>query len=167
MPVLGSRRLRLAFLVSLIMTGPVLAQRDSNTPAAPPLVPFRLENDSIQAPLTGRSGDPARGAALFGNRQVSTCLLCHADPGPVRSAIPQAQANSIGPMLAGVGSRLTEGQIRLRIVDAARLNADTVMPSFYVVAGLNRVGRQWQGKPILDAEQIEDLVAYLATLRSP
>ena len=165
MPMPGSRRLRLTFSASLIMTGPALAQHDPNAPAAPSLVRYRLENDRIEAPLTSRPGDPARGAALFVNRQVSTCLLCHADPQVAQSAIPQASTSTIGPMLAGVGSRLTEGQIRLRIVDAARLNPNTVMPSFYVVAGLNRVGRQWQGKPILDAEQIEDLVAYLAASR--
>jgi sulfur-oxidizing protein SoxX len=165
MPMPGSRRLRLTFSVSLIMTGPALAQHDPNTPAALPVVPYRVENDSIEAPLTGRQGDSVRGAGLFANRQVSTCLLCHADPGPARSDIPQASGSTIGPLLTGVASRLTEGQIRLRIVDAARLNPNTVMPSFYVVAGLNRVGRQWQGKPILDAEQIDDLVAYLATSR--
>ena len=127
----------------------------------PPLVPYQVENDLSQRRLTGVPGDPARGAALFASRQASTCLLCHADP-----AEPQPAQGTIGPSLAGVGSRLTAGQIRLRIVDAARVNPDTVMPSFYVTAGLHRVGRQWQGKPILDAGQIEDLVAFLASLRS-
>ncbi len=96
-----------------------------------PLVPYRIDNDGIARPLTGQPGDPTRGAALFASRQISTCLLCHADP-----SAPQAKAAAIGPSLAGVGSRLTEGQIRLRIVDAARVNPDTIMPSFYVVAGL-------------------------------
>jgi sulfur-oxidizing protein SoxX len=130
-----------------------------------PLVAYQVENDRIVGSLTARPGDPARGAALFASRQISTCLLCHADP----TAPPPAggaPGGTIGPPLAGVGSRLTDSQIRLRIVDAARLNPDTVMPSFYVVEGLHRVGRQWQGKPILDAAQIEDLVAFLATLRS-
>ena len=69
------------------------------------------------------------------------------------------------PNLAGAGSRWSEGQLRLRLVDASRLNAATIMPSYYRVDGLDRVGPAWRGKPILSAEQIEDIVAYLATLR--
>ena len=143
MPMPGSKLLRVTFLLS-VMGGPAFAQ-------------YGVENDQIAASLTGRAGDPVRGAALFANRQISTCVLCHPErPSP----------DAIGPSLAGVGGRLSEGQIRLRIVDAARVNPDTVMPSFYRVAGLNRVGRQWLDKPILDAEQIEDLVAFLAASRS-
>jgi sulfur-oxidizing protein SoxX len=67
--------------------------------------------------------------------------------------------------LAGVGTRLSEGQLRLRIVDSARLNRDTIMPSYYRVDGLNQVAAAWRGKPILTAQQIEDAVAYLRTLR--
>jgi L-cysteine S-thiosulfotransferase len=140
-----------------MMAGPALAQTEPN----PPLVSYHVQDDGIAAPLTGQAGDPARGIAVFASRQTSTCLLCHADP-----TVPQPAAGTIGPSLAGVGSRLTPGQIRLRIVDAGRLNPDTVMPSFYAVGGLYRVGRQWQGKPILDAGQVEDLVAFLAMLQS-
>jgi L-cysteine S-thiosulfotransferase len=163
MPMRGSRRLRPAFLLSLVMImvtmmlGTAFPQQGSDAGTALPLVPYRVDGDQIAAPLTGVPGDPGRGAALFGNRQISACLLCHADP-----ATPQPSTETIGPSLAGIGSRLTAGQIRLRIVDAARLNPETVMPSFYMTAGLRRVGRQWQGRPILDAAQIEDLVAFLA-----
>jgi sulfur-oxidizing protein SoxX len=135
-------------------TTAVLAQGRSVAPNSQD----RLENDRI-ASLTGQPGDAARGADLFARRQVSTCLLCHSDPA-------SAPVVAIGPSLANVGARLSEGQIRLRIVDAARLNPDTVMPSFYVTAGLNRVGAQWRDRPILDAGQIEDLVAFLVTLRT-
>ncbi len=160
----GSRRLRLTFLLSVAtsLLAPAFAQQASDPQAAPTLVPYRIENDRIAASLTGRPGDPTRGAALFASRQVSTCLLCHADP-----SAPQPSAPTIGPSLSNLGTRLTEGQIRLRIVDAARLNPDTVMPSFYTVAGLHRVGRQWQDKPILDAGQIEDLIAFLQTPHTP
>jgi L-cysteine S-thiosulfotransferase len=147
--------------VALGMAAPVSARQDPGVHAAEPLASYRVENDSIATSLTGLPGDPARGAALFANRQVSTCPLCHAAPATVR--LP---AGTIAPSLADVGSRLTDGQIRLRIVDAARVNPATVMPSFYVITGLNRVGRQWRDRPILDAAQIEDLVAFLATLRS-
>ena len=95
-------------------------------------------------------------------RAISTCLLCHGGPFP-----EQPFQGTVGPSLAGVGARLTPGQLRLRLVNPATVNPETVMPSFYTTAGLTRVGRQWQGKPVLSAQQIEDVVAYLATLTAP
>ena len=71
----------------------------------------------------------------------------------------------IAPPLSGVGARLSEGQLRLRIVDSSRLNPETVMPSYYKVDGLVRVASAWRGKPVLTAQQIEDVVAYLKTLK--
>jgi sulfur-oxidizing protein SoxX len=71
----------------------------------------------------------------------------------------------LAPNLAGSGSRWSEGQLRLRLVDAKSFNPATIMPSYYRVDGLVQVGNAWRGKPILSAEQIEDVVAYLATLR--
>ncbi len=68
-------------------------------------------------------------------------------------------------VLKGAGSRWSEAQLRLRLVDASRLNPTTIMPSYYRVEGLVRVSQAWRGKPILSAEQIEDIVAYLASLR--
>ncbi len=118
--------------------------------------------DAIDAPLTAQPGDPARGRQIVANRALSACLLCHAGPFPA----PHLQGN-VGPPLDGVGARLTEGQIRLRLVDARLVNPDTVMPPYHVVEGLNRTGHAWQGKPILDAQKIEDVVAFLATLRAP
>lgn len=90
----------------------------------------------------------------------STCILCHSGPFP-----EQAFQGDLAPNLSGSGGRWSEGQLRLRLVDASRLNAATIMPSYYRVDGLTRVGTSWRGKPILSAEQIEDIVAYLATLR--
>ena len=91
---------------------------------------------------------------------ASTCILCHSGPFP-----EQKFQGDLAPGLAGTGSRWSEGQLRLRLVDASRLNAATIMPSYYRIDGLNRVGQAWQGKTILSAEQIEDIVAYLVTLR--
>jgi L-cysteine S-thiosulfotransferase len=116
----------------------------------------------MEAPLTGQPGNPARGRQIVENRQLSACLLCHSGPFPE----PHLQGN-VGPPLDGAGSRLTPGEIRLRLVDPAKLNPDTVMPSYSAVDGLTRVGRPWQGKPVLTAQQIEDVVAFLATLRAP
>jgi sulfur-oxidizing protein SoxX len=115
--------------------------------------------DGIPASLTGEPGDPARGRAIVLNRQ-STCLLCHSGPFP-----EERFPGNLGPDLSGTGARWSSAQLRLRLVDAARLNPDTIMPSFYRVDGLQRVARAWRGRPILSAEQIEDVVAFLSTLR--
>jgi sulfur-oxidizing protein SoxX len=118
--------------------------------------------DAVDMPLTAQPGDPARGQRIVENHQLSACLLCHAGPFPE----PHLQG-TIGPSLEGVGSRLAAGEIRLRLIDARRLNPDTVMPPYYVVDGLNRTGHVWQGRPALSAQQIEDVVAFLTTLRAP
>jgi len=127
-----------------------------------PPVAYRIDGDSIGASLTGRPGDSARGRQIVANRQVSACLLCHSGPFPDTHL-----QGSVAPPLDGAGSRLTEGQIRLRLVDPRKLSPDTLMPAYYALDGLNRVGLAWQGRPILTAEQIEDVVAFLMTLRSP
>ena len=82
-----------------------------------------------------------------------------------RRALRLIASAVLAPSLAGSGSRWSEGQLRLRLVDASSLNPATIMPSYYRVDGLARVGSTWRGKPILSAEQIEDMVAYLVTLR--
>ena len=123
------------------------------------LRPATVVGDAIPASLTGTRGDATRGRALIVERS-STCILCHSGPFP-----EQAFQGDLAPNLSGSGSRWTEGQLRLRLVDAAHLNAATIMPSYYRVDGLTRVGSSWRGKPILSAEQIEDIVAYLVTLR--
>jgi len=115
--------------------------------------------DAIPASLTGAPGNATRGRALVAERS-STCILCHKGPFP-----EQKFQDDLAPSLAGVGSRWSAEQLRLRLVDAPRLNATTIMPSYYRVDGLDRVGPSWRGKPILSAEQIEDIVAYLVTLR--
>lgn len=129
------------------------------TPAVDADLPYRVSGDAIREPLLPAPGDAARGRAVVAARD-SNCLLCH--------TVPDAQIRSmgnVGPPLAGVGGRLTEGQLRLRIVDSVRLNRDTLMPSYYRVNGLNQVGEAWRGKPVLTAQQVEDVVAYLLTLR--
>jgi sulfur-oxidizing protein SoxX len=124
------------------------------------LRPYVVVGDSIPASLTGARGDPERGREIVVNRQVGLCLLCHSGPFP-----EERFQGTLAPDLKGSGSRATEGQLRLRIVDASRLKADTIMPPYYRVGGLSRVAPAFQGKPILTAEQIEDVVAYLMTLR--
>ena len=148
-PMPGSRRSparRSADALALLLGGAMIA----------------AAGDAMDTPLTAQPGDPARGGQIVENRQLSACLLCHAGPFPA----PHLQG-TIGPSLEGVGSRLSAGQIRLRLIDARKLNPDTVMPPYYVVDGLNRAGRAWQGRPALSAQQIEDVVAFLTTLRAP
>lgn len=122
------------------------------------LVPYRVDGDAISSPLAQR-GDPARGKALVLSRD-SNCVLCH--------TVPDSEARfmgNLGPPLAGTAARLTEGRIRLRVVDSLRLNPDTIMPSYYRAQGLNRVASQYRDRPVLSAQQVEDVVSYLQTLR--
>lgn len=141
--------------------GLVLAAVLCCTPTqAEPLVPYTIIGDAIAASLTGAKGDPARGRKIVTNRQLGLCLLCHSGPFP-----EERFQGDLAPDLRGAGSRWSEGQLRLRIVDAAKLNPDTIMPPYYVVDGLTRVAQPLRGKPLLTAEQIEDVIAFLATLR--
>ena len=144
------------------MSGPILAGALLALPgfaAADELRRYAVVGDAIPEPLTNARGDATRGRALVVER-TSTCILCHNGPFP-----EQQFQGDLAPSLAGAGGRWSEGQLRLRLVDGSRLNEATIMPSYYRVDGLSRVGPTWRGKPILSAEQIEDIVAYLVTLR--
>jgi sulfur-oxidizing protein SoxX len=129
-------------------------------PANAQLVPYSIVGDAIPASLTGAKGDPIRGRAIVADRNVGLCLLCHSGPFPE----DKFQGN-IAPDLSGAGSRWSEGQLRLRIVEARRINPDTIMPPFYRVDRLTRVASAYRDKPVLTALQIEDVVAYLMTLK--
>jgi sulfur-oxidizing protein SoxX len=124
------------------------------------LQPFSVVGGAIPRSLTGARGDPARGRAIVTNRHVGLCLLCHSGPFP-----EERLQGTLAPGLAGSGTRWSEGQLRLRIVDARRLDPLTIMPPYYRIGGLHRVAPSLRGKPVLTAEQIEDVVAFLATLR--
>ena len=115
-------------------------------------------DDGIPASLTGAKGDPARGRAIVANRQVGLCLLCHSGPFPEE----RFQGN-LAPDLRSA-ARLSEGQIRQRIVDPRVANPQTIMPAYYRADG-TRVAPSFQGKTILTAGQIEDVVAFLVTLK--
>lgn len=121
---------------------------------------YVVTGDAIMQSLASAKGDPARGAALISDRQRSLCTLCHSGPFPD----PHLHG-TLALDLAGVGARLSEGQIRLRVVDMRRLAPDTIMPSYYRIAEEEVVAAGWRGKPILSGGDIEDIVAYLATLK--
>lgn len=123
------------------------------------LVEYRVDGDAIREPLSAQPGDPARGRDILAGRDAN-CLLCH--------AVPETGVRFMGniaPSLSGVGARLSAAQLRLRIVNQSRLNPETVMPSYYKIEGLTRVAAAYRGKPVLSAAQIEDVVAYLQTLK--
>jgi L-cysteine S-thiosulfotransferase len=145
---------------AMIVTALVLVAGNAAAQAPERLRPYAVVGNEIPQPLTGTRGDAARGRTIVSNRQVGLCLICHSGPFP-----EEKFQGTLAPDLKGAGSRWTEGQLRLRIVDSSRLYPDTVMPSYYRVDGLSRVAPAFAGKPVLTAEQIEDVVAYLVTLR--
>ena len=128
--------------------------------APAPLAAYEIVGDAIPRPLTTTPGIAERGRAIVTNKQVGLCLLCHT--GPFNEEPFQG---NLAPDLGGVGARLSEGQLRLRLVDGRRVNPATIMPAYHRTDGLVRVGPAWQGKPLLAAQQVEDVVAFLLTLR--
>jgi sulfur-oxidizing protein SoxX len=122
--------------------------------------PLQVSGDSIPAPLTDTPGDPTRGRAIVASRQAGLCLQCHSGPFPEE----RFQGN-LAPSLEGAGSRWTTGQLRLRIADTQRLNPSSIMPSYHRAEGLTRVGAAWKDKPLFTAQQVEDVVAFLQTLK--
>ena len=144
-----------AGLVAVLLAQLVPAARAQEVSRA-----YLVVGDAIPEPLAARPGDAARGRAIVANRSVGLCLLCHSGP------IPEERfQGTLAPSLAGAGARWSGGQLRLRIADGARLNPDTIMPPYYRTTGLQRVARAFEGKTILTAEQVEDVVAYLASLK--
>ncbi len=142
----------------------VLAAAGMLVPAsatAEELVKFSIvDGQSIPASLTGKPGDPVKGREVAIHRQKGNCLACHTMPVP-----DQPYHGEVGPDLNGVASRLSEGEIRLRIVNPKYANPATIMPAFYRTEGLHRVAKKFQGKPMLTAEEVEDVVAYMMTLK--
>ncbi len=117
---------------------------------------YAVTGDAIPQPLTATAGDAARGRRIVLDREVGNCLICHKLPEQ-----GELFQGDLGPDLTGIGSRLSAGQLRLRLVDQSRLNPATLMPPYYRVDGLNRVAVRYRGKPVLSAQDIEDVVAYL------
>lgn len=122
--------------------------------------PFEVVGDTVLHPLADRPGNAEHGRTVVVSRELGNCLVCH------RMPIPEERVQGdVGPDLSAVGARLSAGQIRLRIADESRVNPETVMPPYYRAEGLHRVMDAYRGKPILTAQQIEDAVAFLLTLR--
>lgn len=150
-----------AGLARIILKGSWIAIAASSAGAVKAeLRPIAIVGYAVPAPLTNTPGDPLRGRAVVADRTKGLCLLCHAGP------IPEERfQGNLAPDLAGAGSRWSIAELRLRLVDSRALNPETIMPSYYSLTGTTRVGAAWRDKPVLDAQAIEDVVAYLATLR--
>lgn len=136
----------------------VLGQSPGHAQESPPR--FETVGDAIPMPLTREPGDTARGRSVAVNREQGGCTLCHAVPG-------EALSGNIAPTLAGVGARLSPAQLRLRVVDSTRVSPNTPMPAYYRTEGLTQVAASYRGKTILSAQQVEDVVAYLSSLKEP
>jgi sulfur-oxidizing protein SoxX len=120
---------------------------------------YTIEAGEIRAPLTATLADAERGRKILVSRD-SNCILCHAAP-----ETGERFFGNLAPPLSGVGARLSAAQLRARIVAPQLFNRETIMPAYYRVEGLNRVAETYRGKPVLNAEQIEDVIAYLLTLK--
>lgn len=120
---------------------------------------YQIEQGEIRAPLAD-AGDAVRGRAVALSRESGNCFLCHAFPDA-----DAAPPGNLGPPMSGVGARMNAGQLRLRVVDSARVNAQSIMPAYYRIDGLAQVAAAYRGKPVLSAQQVEDVVAYLAQLK--
>lgn len=113
----------------------------------------------ISVPLTGLPGDPLRGRAIVIDQFKGLCVLCHSGPFPEHRFM-----GTLAPPLDGVGSRLTIAELRARIVDSRNINPGTLMPPYHATDGLTQVGQEWTGRTIFTAQEVEDVVAFLATL---
>ena len=151
---------RAVWTCGLLMGAALCASVQAQAPER--LAAYQIVGDAIPLALTTTPGDATRGRGIVTNKQLGLCLLCHT--GPFNEEPFQG---NLAPDLGGVGVRLSEGQLRLRLVDGRRINPATIMPAYHRTEGLVRVGPAWQGKPLLAARQVEDVVAFLLTLRAP
>ena len=156
----GSARSRLRVSADAVAASLAALLTSTGAVAQEELRPYTIVGDAIPARLIGAAGGPVRGREVVLDRRLGACLLCHTGP-----FAEEKFQGTLAPDLSGTGSRSSEGELRLRLVDPTRLNPDTIMPAYYRVEGLNRVDPAWRGKPILTAEQIEDVMAFLLTLR--
>ena len=140
---------------TIFITGPAV----TSTAAEFDIAKARVD-DGIPKSLTGKPGDPKKGRATAIHRKKGNCLACHAMPVP-----EQADHGNIGPDLAGVADRYSQAELRLRLVNAKLINPETLMPSYYKKTGFHRIQKKWKGKTIISAQDIEDILAYLITLK--
>lgn len=148
--------LALGLLVSLAHAqSPAMVAVGTSHPSA--VAHYRVQGDGIEQALNGLRGDASSGQRIVHDRQVGLCGLCHTFGASTHTAL--------GGDLAGVGSRLSAAQLRLRMVDSQALNPRSIMPAFHRLPTGMRVAAAYAAQPILQAQQVEDVVAYLQTLK--
>lgn len=146
-------------LALLVAGASAASAADAPSPSGDAMLAYEVKGDTVPEALGGLQGDAARGKAVVLDRRRGNCLICHAFP-----IAGEPFQGEIGPAMAGVGARLSAGQIRLRLIDQSRINPETLMPPYYRVEGLVDVAPEWRGRPALAAQEIEDVVAYLGSL---
>lgn len=149
-------------LILLLFVGmPAMAEVEGVPPAPETYCQWEMVNYAIPAPLCGLKGDVANGIKVVSDGAKGNCLACHQLP------IEGIEAyGTIAPLLAGIAARLTEAQLRLRVVDSRHLNPNSIMPGFYRDPSLiNRPAKSYEGKTFLSAQEVEDVIAYLVTLK--
>jgi L-cysteine S-thiosulfotransferase len=123
---------------------------------------IKIKDGAFAKSLTGKPGDPKAGKKWFVGRKLGNCLACHKN----KDTSDQQFHGEVGPPLDGVASRYNEAQLRAIVINSKQaLNELTLMPAFYRDSGFHRVGKKFEGKTILSAQQVEDVVAYLRTLK--
>lgn len=153
---------RVKTLASALVAGGAIAGLAGLALAVTPPAEVTVEEGAIAESLTGQPGDPAKGREWFAGRKLGNCLACHKNS----ELEEQPFHGEVGPPLDGVADRWSEGELRAILVDAKQVFGDqTIMPSFYRDGGYNRPLEEFQGKTILEAQQVEDVLAYLLTLK--
>lgn len=151
-----------ALLLAWLVSTGALAQTNSaetNRPQTEPVGNYVVVDQTVPQALTAQAGDSERGLAVVLDRSRGHCLLCHSV-----AAIDEPSQGNIGPALDTVGKRLSAAALRLRLIDGTKINPATAMPAYYRTADLQQVGRAYLNQPVLTAQEIEDVVAWLQTL---
>lgn len=158
MPIKKNKFLILALIHSFIV---FFGLNSSSLPALPS-IHYKVTDDAIKTSLNGLTGNPENGRLLVRNQNKGNCLSCHHFP------IPEDDFHgTIGPSLSTVSLRLTEAQLRLRVTDIKRINPLSIMPGYFrEPEKMNRLSPLYENKTILTAQEVEDIVSYLITLKS-
>lgn len=155
------------------MTALVFSALIAGTAAQAEVAPEAIEWDGhggVEASLTGKPGDPAAGKEVMSTNALGNCVACH----EIAAMSDVPFHGNIGPALDGAADRWSEAQLRGIVIDAKHTFPDSFMPGMYKTGPFTRVGVAYTGKapekpeditPILSAQQVEDVVAYLMTLK--
>ncbi len=147
---------RLSLIAGIAVLSAGIASAEDVMPAK-----VMFDDGAINASLTGMTGNPEEGAKIFMNRKLGNCLACHMNA----DMEEQPFHGEVGPALDGVGDRWSEAELRGIVSNSKEMFPDTIMPSFYRDTGFTRSLEKFEGKSILSAQQVEDVVAYLLTLK--